>query len=127
MMPVARVMSLFRAHLGTKAIRVANSPAELDVTASRNGERVFLHVVNTSRTRSIAAKLTVAGMSIRSGMVFEIATDPEFEVWSAVAETLSPVRKEMKLNEPWQFPAASVSAIELECQSTHGEKSVGNF
>ena len=116
MMPVARVMGLYRAHVGAKAVRVTKTPDELDVTASRTGNRVFLHVVNTSRTRSIAARPTVGGMSIRAGSVFQIATDPEFEVWSAVAEVLAPQRKPLDLKGPWTFPPASVSAVELDCQ-----------
>jgi len=100
MMPVARVMGPFRAHVGTKAVGVAQCPADLDVTASRRDNRVFLHVVNTHRTRSMAARLTVRGMSVRSGKVLEIAADPEFEVWSDVAAALAPKRKELGLDAP---------------------------
>ena len=117
MMPVARVMSLYRAHVGEKAVALTKTPDALDVTASRTGNRVFLHVVNTSRTRSVGARLAVEGMTIRSGSVFEIATDPEFEVWSAVAETLAPKRKEVATGGSWTFPPASVSAVELEVSS----------
>ena len=63
MMPVAQVISLYRPHVGIKAVNVGRSPAELDVTASRTGDRLFLHVVNTCRTRSVAARLAVGGMS----------------------------------------------------------------
>jgi alpha-L-arabinofuranosidase len=116
MMPVARVMALFRAHVGAKAVHVDQSPADLDVTASRTGDRVFLHVVNINRTRAITARLAVGGMTLRSGKVFEIATDPEFEVWSAVAERIAPRQKTLETTKPWTFPAASVSAVELECE-----------
>ena len=115
MMPVARVMSLFRAHVGGKAVGVKKSPEQLDVTASRSGDRVFLHVVNTSRTRSQTSRLAVEGMTIRSARVFEIATDPEFEVWAAVAGRLAPRQKSFDPQQPWTFPAASVSAIEMQC------------
>jgi alpha-L-arabinofuranosidase len=118
MMPVARVMSLYRAHVGRQAIGVTKTPAELDVTASRSGNRVFLHVVNTSRTHSIDAHLSVAGMQISSGRVFEIATDPEFEVWGEVADVLAPRQEQLAAATRWTFPAASVSAVELEVTSS---------
>jgi alpha-L-arabinofuranosidase len=114
MMPVARVMSLYRAHVGRQAVEVTKMPEELDVTASRSGNRIFLHVVNTSRTRSVNAQLAIAGMTIRAGSVFEIATDPEFEVWADVADVIAPRQKPLTADGQWTFPAASVSAVELE-------------
>lgn len=116
MMPVARVMSLYRAHVGGAAVKVARCPDELDVTASRTGDRLFLHVINTSRTRSITAQLAVRGLTPRAGRVFEIAADPELEVWSEEAKRLAPREKSFAPLRPWTFPSASVSAIELECQ-----------
>ncbi len=117
MMPVARAMALFRAHVGKKAVSVTRTPAELDVTASRSGERVYLHVVNTDRTHSAAARLTLDGMKIRSGRIMEIAAEPEFEVWSGVAEVLAPKEKKLDAGATWTFPPASVSAVELDCEA----------
>ncbi len=67
MMPVALVMALYRHHTGEQAVGVTKAPDGLDVTASRTGDRVFLHVVNTNRDRSVTAKLAIEGTSIRSG------------------------------------------------------------
>jgi hypothetical protein len=114
MMPVALVMSLYRRHGGQQAIGVTNAPEGLDVTASRTGERIFLHVVNTDRQRSITSRLVIDGMSIRSGSIFELATDPEFEVIETQANEIVPVRKELPSGGQWTFPAASVSAVELQ-------------
>lgn len=120
MMPVARVMSLYRAHVGRKSLDVRRSPQELDVTASRTGDRVFLHVVNTNRASAVEADLAVEGMTIRSGRVFEIANDPEFEVWSAVAEAIAPRQRELGSAGVWSFPPASVSAVELDVVASNG-------
>lgn len=116
MMPVALVMALYRHHSGRQAVAVTKSPEGLDVTASRTGDRVYLHVVNTNRTRSIAARMTIDGLSIQSGQVFELAADPEFEVIQTQANEIKPVRKDMPPNGPWTFPAASVSAVELDAK-----------
>jgi len=113
MMPVARVMSLFGRHSGKKAVGVEKVPSGLDVTASRTGRRVFLHVVNTRRTRSVSARLQVNGMRIVSGKVFEIAANPEFEVMETHPDALSPVERELPQSAEWRFPAASVSVVEL--------------
>jgi alpha-L-arabinofuranosidase len=114
MMPVAMVMSLYRKHTGEKAIDVTSVPDGLDVTASRTGDRVFLHVANTNRTRSVSARLGVDGMVVNSGRVFEIAIEPEYEVFEYRPEVTAPKEKVLAKNGEWTFPAASVSAVELD-------------
>jgi len=116
MMPVARVMSLYRNHSGEKAISVTEVPDGLDVTASRTGNRIFLHVVNTKRTRSVAAELVIDGMTIKSGSVFEIATEPEFEVINSQPNVIAPKEKKFPNDGLWTFSPASVSAINLEVE-----------
>ena len=113
MMPVARVMSLYRRHSGKKACDVAAAPDGLDVTAGRTGRKVFLHVVNTSRTKSVRAKLTVEGMKIVSGKVFQIADDPMREIHEYNLDIFVPTEHALPAGATWTFPAASVSAIEL--------------
>jgi len=113
MMPVALVMALYRHHTGEQAVGVARTPDGLDVTASRTGDRLYLHVVNTRRDRSVTVKLAIDGMGIRSGQVFELAAAPEFEVIETQARAIKPVRKDLPADGVWTFPAASVSAVEL--------------
>jgi alpha-L-arabinofuranosidase len=116
LMPVARVMRLYRHHSGEQAVTVADCPDELDVTASRTGDRAFLHVVNTQRKRSVEAKLAVDGGKITGGRVFTLAADPEFEVFEHRDDVLEPVEEPLSANGKWTFPAASVSAVELDFQ-----------
>ena len=116
MMPVALVMSLYRHHTGEKAVGIEKSPSDLDVTASRTGDRVFLHVVNTKRDRSVTARLAIKNMNIISGRIFEMAGDPEYEVIQTQPNGVVPVEKNLPANGRWTFPAASVSAVELDVQ-----------
>ena len=116
MMPVALVMSLYRHHTGDKALDVDKAPENLDVTASRTGDRIYLHAVNTNRDRSIAAQLVINGMKIRSGRVFEMAGDPEYEVIQTQPNEIVPVEKNLPLNDRWTFPPASITAVELDVQ-----------
>jgi alpha-L-arabinofuranosidase len=113
--PVARVMRLYRHHIGGEALTVKRTPDGLDIVASRTGDTVFLHVVNTERTRAVRAGFHVEGRGIQSGRVFEIADDPMVEVtYLNSAEIMRIVEKPISLQTQWEFPAASVSAIELK-------------
>jgi alpha-L-arabinofuranosidase len=116
--PVARVMQLYRHHIGSHAIKVANAPDGLDVVASRRDEVVYLHVVNTQRSRSVAAPLEIGGYRLKGGRVFEIAEDPAVEVsYLNDSDVMKTVVKPMSDNGIWEFPAASVSALELTISS----------
>ena len=113
--PVARVMQLYRHHAGTHAIKVDRSPEGLDVVASRHENTVFLHVANTQRARPLTAALQVAGRTIRGGRVFEIAEESTVEVsYLNSADVMKTVEKPLSAGAVWTFPAASVSAVELE-------------
>ncbi|MFQ5807556.1 MAG: alpha-L-arabinofuranosidase C-terminal domain-containing protein [Phycisphaerae bacterium] len=116
MMPVARVMCLYRHHTGEQAVNVTTCPDGLDVTASRTGQRVYLHVVNTERTRTAKAALRVEGQAVASGRVFTLVADPEFEVFEHRPDMLSPVEQALPASGKWTFPPASVSAVELEVE-----------
>jgi alpha-N-arabinofuranosidase len=116
MMPVARVMSLYRHHMGQRAVGVRSVPDGLDVTASRSGKRVFLFVVNTKRTRSVRTRLSVKGMRIRSGTLFEIADDPMPEIDVTVADAFYPTKRLLPRNASWSFAPASVTAVELQVE-----------
>ncbi len=116
MMPVARVMALFRKHAGRKAIEVTAVPHGLDVTASRRGRRLFLHVINTNRTRSVRAKIEVEGMRIVSGRVFQIVDDPTREIDGTAPDLFAPTERALPAGRNWTFPAASVSAVELRIE-----------
>ncbi|MHC4751270.1 MAG: alpha-L-arabinofuranosidase C-terminal domain-containing protein [Planctomycetota bacterium] len=116
MMPVALVMSLYRHHTGDKAVDVSTASGNLDVTASRREDRIYLHIVNTSRERSTSTHLMVNGMKIGSGRIFELAANPEFEVIQTQANEIVPVEKVLPENCRWVFPPASVSAVELDVQ-----------
>jgi hypothetical protein len=114
MMPVARVMSLYRHHSGEQAVTVQRTPDGLDVTASRTGDRIYLHAVNTNRQRSVSAQLAIDGMAIASGRVFELAGDPEHEIIHAQPNGVTLSEQALPSDGRWTFPAASVSAVELD-------------
>jgi len=118
MMPVAHVMSLYRNHSGKQRVEVTRSVDGLDVVASRTDDRLFLHVVNTNRTSSVEAKITVAGSTITDARAFQITTQPEQEITQFNPSLLEPSEKKLSPEKPSTFPPASVTALELSLRAT---------
>ena len=112
LMPVAHVMRLYRTHGGEQAVAVRDCPSDLDVTASRTGDRIFVHVVNTRRDHAMSVRLGVTGFAVGGGRCFEIAADPEVEMLQSCPDVLQTQEKPLD-GDIWTFPAASVSAVEL--------------
>lgn len=113
MMPVAMVMSLYRRHSGREGVEVAATPDGLDVTASRTGDRIFLHVVNTYRTQSVKSAFQIRGRKIAAGRAYWFDPDPEFEVFEYRPQHTFPREGRLDPSKAWTFPPASVSAVEL--------------
>ena len=113
MMPVAKVMALFRRHSGKHFVNVQQIPGDLDITASRTGNTFFLHVVNTHRTQSRELSVSIPGHSVRSAKAFAIAAPPEFEIWSADGDLMKVREQSLETGARLGFPAASVTAVEL--------------
>ena len=115
LMPVARVMSLYRHHVGTHFVPVKQSPDGIDVTASRTGSRVFLHVANLRRTRATRATFDLGNLIAKSGKAFEIAAPSDAEITEFTPTLFKITEKDVSVDRAWEFPAASVTAIELDC------------
>ena len=119
LMPIGRIMRLFKLYNGKQAIAVTSAPPDLDIAASRTAGRVYLHVLNMSYSRSVQAAFTVSGMRVKGGRVFEIAPeDPREYVNQDRPQIFAP--QERQLSEQgagvwsWRFPPRSVSAVVLE-------------
>jgi hypothetical protein len=56
----------------------------------------------------------VAGHAVTSGRIHELAVDPMWEIMPWRADELAPVEKALPASLEWTFPAASVSAVELD-------------
>src|SRR5690606_33593904 len=80
LMPVARVMRLYRHHIGTHSATVSRCPPDLDVVASVRASTLYLHVVNTNRSRDVTARLQLNEGQIGSVTAFQIVDDPTVEV-----------------------------------------------
>jgi len=116
--PVGRVMQLYRHHIGSHAVRVVGAPDGLDVVASRRESTVYLHVANTQRSKSVTASIQIEGGVLKDGRGFEISADPAVEVsYLNAAGVMKTVTRRLAASGAWEFPAASVSALELAFES----------
>jgi alpha-N-arabinofuranosidase len=113
MMPVARVMALFRKHVGQQFLAVENVPDDLDVTASRTGDTLYLHVVNTNRTASRSMTVMLGGAAVGEATAWTIAADPTHEVMAAEDDALRAKERAVAAGQAIEFPPASVSAVEV--------------
>ncbi|MBL7110896.1 MAG: alpha-L-arabinofuranosidase [Bacteroidales bacterium] len=113
LMPVAMIMQLYRKHTGNQFVEVAQSPGDLDITANRTENKLFLHVVNTSKDSSVRTSIEIAGTPFKSGRSFTIALDPAYEVFEHKPEITNPKEEELAKDGSLVIPAASVSAIEI--------------
>jgi alpha-L-arabinofuranosidase len=117
LLPAGAVMRLFKRHNGGDAVAVRGAPADLDIAASRSADRLFLHVANLAFDRSVAASFAVDSRTITGGRVIEIAPDDVRRVVSQDEPNVfepkeRPLGKDA--GSTWRFPAASVSAVELD-------------
>jgi alpha-L-arabinofuranosidase len=113
--PAGSVARLFKRHNGREAVAVTGAPPDLDIAASRSGDRVFLHVANLSHGRSVAARFAVERRGIAGGRVVEIAPpDLRRAVSQDEPDALGPVERGLPAGAGWRFPAGSVSVVELE-------------
>jgi alpha-L-arabinofuranosidase len=113
LMPVAKIMSLYRKHSGKQFVKSNSTDSDLDVTASRTGNTFYLHVVNTNRLKAVEINLNIKGLQPKSCKVFELSTDPQFEILSTQNDPLITREKRVQVNTPLVFPPASVSAVEV--------------
>jgi hypothetical protein len=113
LMPTAKVMQLYRQHTGKHFVKIKATPPQLDVTASRTAGKIFLHVVNTSRTTAVSCNFSIGDLKVSAGKAFEIAADPSYEIISATGDLLKPKERTITINEPFRFAPASVTAVEL--------------
>lgn len=76
--PVGEVMRLYGSAQGKRAVTARCDDSAVDVTASRTGNTVYLHLANTDM--HAPRTLTLAGMAFESAEMRYIAASPETEI-----------------------------------------------
>ena len=84
---------------------VRSAPAGLDIAASRTGGKVWLHVANVEYRRAVEASVSVDGMRVTGGRVFEIAPeDLRTDVNRDQPEVFKPRESALPAGGQWRFP-----------------------
>jgi alpha-L-arabinofuranosidase len=117
LLPVGAVMRLFKRHNGSHGVAIQSAPKSLDVAASRQGNKLFLHIGNMNYSSATEATFAVNGFVITGGRVLEIApTNPRQDISPIQPDIFKPREQAFPASGPWRwrFPARSVSVVELD-------------
>jgi alpha-L-arabinofuranosidase len=111
-------MRLFRRYGGDTAVKVTSEGSILNVTASRRGQTLYLHVVNTDLQSAANAEITLTGIQPSSASAYQIAPD---DLSTAIDTTALNVFDVEECSVPvengtivWRFPKASVTALQVQ-------------
>ena len=113
LMPVAKVMALYRKYSGKEFLKTVSASKVLDVTGSRTGNTYYLHIVNTSRSQAVPVEFRIDGKVISSAKAFEIAEDPTYEILKDENDRMQTKTKEVTIGKSYTVPPASVTAVQL--------------
>ena len=120
LLPAGAIMSFFRRCGGAQGLVVPPTLGSLELSASRSGNTLYLHVVNTALHRGESVEIAIDGMRITGARVEEIAPgDVAAYVDHECRDTFEPVRRDVPVSEnriAWTFPSASVSALIVDVE-----------
>jgi alpha-L-arabinofuranosidase len=117
LMPVASIARLFKKHNGKEGVEVKSTPSGLDIAASRTSSKIYLHVANLEFAKPVEASFAVEGSRVTGGRSFEIAPQDLRQAVNQDQPDVFQPRESALPSGPaakWRFPAASVTAIELD-------------
>lgn len=115
LMPVGSIMRLFGRFNGKQGVAVAKAPGGLDVAASRDGDRIYLHVANLNYRSPVRTMFGVKGRTVTGGRVISIAPEDLREyVGLDQPDVFVPVEKALDGGLSWSFPPGAVAVVELE-------------
>ncbi len=117
LLPIGSIMRLFKKNIGTHGLSVLSGPSGLDVAASRNNSKIFLHVLNMNYSDPVRTSFSLGGATIIKGKIHQIAPEnPRAYVNQNQPDVFDPETINLNSKEPveWTFPARSVSAVELD-------------
>jgi len=114
LLPVGHIMRLFRRNSGTHGVAIASDDNSIEVSASRAGDTLYVHVVNTSLDHAADVTLDMGGASPKSVRAHRI--NPELD--TAIDSTALDVFAVTTTTEPatgaLRVPKASVTAYEIQ-------------
>ncbi len=118
LLPVGHVMHLYKVHGGSSQVDVAVEGTTLDVSCSRGGDTLYLHVVNTDLDRATKAEISVDGAQPGGAYAHEIAPgDLSAAIDTTALDIFKVAKRRISVNGGvivWSFPKASVTSLEIQ-------------
>ena len=111
--PVGEVMKLYGAHMGKKYLDISYS-GDIDATATKTENTVYLHITNTSMSASQTVSLDLGELNgaVKTAKMYCISADPETEITPDNVDVFSPTVSDVDANNI-VLPPAAVAAIEI--------------
>ncbi|GLQ56881.1 alpha-L-arabinofuranosidase C-terminal domain-containing protein [Devosia nitrariae] len=113
LLPVGHIMRFFRKHSGERAIAVGKMHSTLEMAASRSGDTVYLHVVNTDLDNEVRFDLSVKDRKVVSGRQLTINPGLDAAIDSTALDVFTPSDTKLADVEHIVIPKAAVSVLEL--------------
>ena len=106
-------MKLYGRHVGKKYLDISYS-GNIDATATRTGNTVYLHVTNTSMTDAQILDLDLGeqNSAVKTVKMYCISADPETEITPDNVDAFQTAESDERADKI-TLPAAAVAAIEI--------------
>lgn len=114
LLPVGHVMRLFRKYSGKQGLTVSSDDSSLEVSASRSGSTLYLHVVNTSLHAGADLTLDLGQVSPQSIRSHRINPDIDVGIDSTALDVFAVAVNAEPTSGSLHVPRASVTAYEIE-------------
>ena len=115
LLPVGHVMRLFRTQSGTHGLKAECAQESLAVSASRAGNRVYIHVTNTDIVHDAAIDIDLGGARARGITCHRIAPDAlDAAIDSTNLDVFAVAQSAVPSLTGIAIPKASVSAFVIE-------------
>lgn len=114
LLPVGHIMRLFRRQSGTHGLAVTSDSTSIEVSASRSGDTLYVHVVNTSLDGPADVTLDFGGGAAKSIRAHRINPDIDTGIDSTALDVFAVTTTTEPATGKLRVPKASVTAYEIE-------------
>ncbi len=114
LLPVGHVMRLFRKYSGTNGVAATSDSTSIEVSASRKGNVLFVHVVNTSLDDDARLDLDLAGATVGKVRSHRIGPGLDVGIDSTALDVFAVHHRDEAGVSALHVPKASVLVYELE-------------
>jgi len=113
LLPVGHIMRLFKKVSGTHGLNIASSDPALEVSASRTGNKIFVHLVNTDLENSHSVELDLGDAKPVAIVSHSIAQELDAGIDTTALDVFAVTERPHTSLAGLSVPKASVMALEI--------------